>query len=417
MQTTRCLLAAALAAGLVAGPAAAQDRVTVPFWFSAGENVILSLIERFEADNPDIAIQPVNVGNYDDMIVRLQAAVVSRDVPALVQIEITRYGLFAEAGALEQIDDRLEANPAIVADLRDYAREAALYLGQSYLLPFNTSTPVMYYNREMFAAAGLDPDQPPTTWEALLDAARTLTVRDGDRVRQWGIAAPPQWVRWAMANQAGGGWMDGATNEILMAEPGTARAYQFAADLVNVHRVAQIDAAIDENVARQSFVSGGTGILFTSTGSLGGLLRDATFDLGVAALPCDVVCAAPIGGAGLAIMAGASEAQKDAAWRFLEFVMTPEANAEMFTVTGYMPILHSTIDHPQARQYLEERPAFSVAINQLDDAFIRARPPAMSEIRALEPSVWESIVLEEMTAEAALADFADEMARLMQRTY
>ena len=406
---------AATAATLMGTPAQAQTQVTVPFWYSFGESVILTLIERFEAENPDVDIVPVHVGNYNDMVVRLQAAVVSGDVPALAQLEVTRYGLFADVGALEQIDDRLAAEPEILDDLRPYAREAALYLGQSYVLPFNVSTPLMYYNRDHFRAAGLDPDAPPMTWDALLDVAQALTLRDGDQVTQWGIATPPQWVRWAWSNQAGGGWMDGATNEILIGLPESAAAYQFAADLVTVHDVAQLDAAINEDVARQSFVAGGTAILFTSTGSLGGLVRDTAFDLGVAPLPCAVVCAAPIGGATLGIMDGATDAQKEAAWDFLRFVMTPDSNAEMFTVTGYLPILYSTVDHPQAAAYLAERPAYSVAIDQLDVAFVRARPPAMPEIRALEPAVWESIVLQQRTAEEALADFAAEIAELMDR--
>ena len=112
-------------------------------------------------------------------------------------------------------------------------------------------------------------------------------------------------------------------------------------------------------------------------------------------------------------MAAADEAQKDAAWEFLRFVMTPDSNSVMFTVTGYMPILNSTPDHPDAAAHLAERSEYRVAINQLDVAFARARPPAMPEIRALEPAVWEAIVLEQATAEEALADFADEMADLM----
>ena len=405
-----------LSVAMMALPAAAQDQIVVPFWHSLtnqGEEVINTLVTRFEEANPTIDIDPIYVGNYNDMIVRLQAAVVSGDVPTLVQLEITRYGLFADAGALELLDDRLAAHPAIMEDLRPFALEASLYLGESYVLPFNSSTPVMYYNRDLFGAAGLDPDSPPATWEQLLQTAEALTVRDGDSTSQWGVAAPPQWVRWAMSNQAGGGWMDGATNEIQMGQADTARAYQFAADWVNVHNVAQLDGAIDEDVGRQSFVSGNTGIMFGSTGSLGTISRDTEFDLGVAALPCETHCAAPIGGAALGIMAGADEAQKDAAWDFLRFVMTPDSNSVMFTVTGYMPILNSTPEHPDAAAYLAERPEYRVAVDQLDVAFARARPPAMPEIRALEPAVWEAIVLEQATAEEALADFADEMAELM----
>ena len=93
--------------------------------------------------------------------------------------------------------------------------------------------------------------------------------------------------------------------------------------------------------------------------------------------------------------------------------MTPESNAEMFTVTGYLPILFSTSEHPQAKAHLEANPEWGTAIEQLDVAFVRARPPAMPEIRAVEPTVWERIVLQQATAEEALREFAAEIDRLM----
>lgn len=407
------MVALGAACGLAASAAAAQEPTVLPFWYSTGETVIETLIERFEAANPDVDIQGIDVGDYDDMVVRLQAAAVGGDVPALAQLEITRYGLFAAAGVLENIDDRLAAEPEIIEDLRPYALEASLYLGERYVMPFNVSNPVMYYNRDLFREAGLDPDAPPATWDALLEAAQALTKVENGETVQWGISAPPQWVRWAMSNQAGDGWMDGATNQNQMGMAGTAKAYQFAADLVNEHGVASIDSAVQERLGRQSFTAGGTGIIMGSTGSLGSYTENTDFDLGVAPLPCDVICAAPIGGAALAMLSDVEPEQKEAAWRFLRFVMTPESNAEMFTVTGYLPILKSTVDHPQAAAYLADNPHYSVAINQLEVAFVRARPPAMPEIRAIEPSYWERIVVEKEPAQTVLADFAAEIDELM----
>jgi sn-glycerol 3-phosphate transport system substrate-binding protein len=408
--------ATALSAALLgAGPALAVD---LTFWHSgngkAGE-VIDELASRFEAAHPDVSIETVYVGNYDDMVTRLQAAVISGDVPDLVQLEMTRYGLFADPGALEPLDGYLEANPEIVADVRPFALEASLYKGASYVLPFNVSTPLMYYNRDLFAAAGLDPDTPPVTWDQLLAAAKALTVTEGGETTQWGINAPPQWVRWAMTNQNGGGWMDPATNETQIDLPASADAYQWAADLVNVHTVASVDGAIEEAIAKQYFSSGVAAITFDSTGSLGGLLDEAPFALGAAPLPCNVVCAAPIGGAGLGIMAGADEENKAAAWDFLTFVMTTDSNALMFTETGYLPILVSTAQHPDAVAKLAEYPAYGVAIDQLDVAFARARPPSMPEIRAIEPSYWEQIVLQESSAKDALGELAQQMRALTEQ--
>jgi len=267
---------------------------------------------------------------------------------------------------------------------------------------------VMYYNKDMFRAAGLDPEDPPRTWDAVTEAAETLTLRDGDEVTQWGLTTPPQWVRWAMTRQAGGGWVDPADNSVLIDKPDSVRAYQYAADWVNEHDVASLEAALDEDVADQYFDTGRAAIEFNSTGGLTGNLQ-LPFDLGVAPLPCETVCAAPIGGATLGIVASAAEEVKDGAWEFIEFVTTPENNAFIFVRTGYLPIIKGALDTALARETIEDSPEYLIANEQLEVAFARARPPAMPAIRSEEPSVWQSIVLEQTTAEEALEEFAQRM--------
>ena len=418
-----------MAASMLAGSAAAQAQTELTFWHSfpedgSGGQVIAELIQRFEAGHPDAVIESVYVGNYNDMITRLQAAVAGGNAPDLVMLEATRYGIFADRGVLEPLDPHLAAAPEVLADIRPFALEASLYQGQSFVLPFNVSTPLMYYNKDLFRAAGLDPDAPPRTWAELLEAAEQLTVRDGDRTVQWGVNAPPQWIRWAMTEQNGGGWMDPASHEIEIDDPASIEAYQFAADWVTDHAVAALDAAIQEPVAKEYFQGGVAAITFDSTGALGGLIEAVPFALGVAPLPCGAArmpsgaphpdtCAAPIGGATLGILASAGDEEKAAAWAFLRHVMTTDSNALMFTETGYMPILHSTTEHPDAVARIAEFPAYTLAVAQLEHAFARARPPAMPAIRQMEPSVWEAIVLEEQTAEEALTEFGEEIAELL----
>lgn len=391
----------------------------VTFWHSfgsgAGAETIDVLVDRFNATQEDVVVSAEFVGDYDEMVTKLQAAIPAGNQPDIVQLEATRYGLFADRGTLEPLEAYFEeAGQAFTDDIRPFALEASLYQGQSYVIPFNVSTPLLYYNKDAFAAAGLDPESPPATWEELLAAAQALTVREGEEVTQWGINAPPQWVRWAFANQNGGGWVDPATDEVQLGLPESIEAYEFAADLVNEYGVASLDAAIDESVAKQYFLTGNAAMTFDSTGSLGNLLGgDTDFEVGVAPLPCAKVCAAPIGGATLGIMSANDDTEKEAAWEFLAFINQPEQNATVFAMTGYLPVLKSTPDMPEAAEKLKSEPAYSVAIDQLDVAFARARPPAMPAIRLEEPAVWEAIVLEEQTAEEALGAFSEKMKQMI----
>lgn len=413
----RPLLALAFLA--LAGPAPAAHAATeITFWHSfasgAGAKAIETMVERFHAAYPDLRVKAEFAGSYGDVVTKLQAAIPARRQPHLVMLEITRYGLFAERGALVPLEPFFaREGAAFVEQIQPFAREAALYKGKSYVLPFNVSTPLLYYNQDLFKAAGLDPAKPPRNWDELLAAARQLRRAEDGRTTVFGINTPPQWVRWAMTNQAGGGWVDPDTDEVLIDRPESIEAYRFAASWVREHGLASLDAALDEKVAVQYFLSGQAAIHFDSTGSLGNLKRDAKFSMGVAPLPCQRRCAAPIGGAVIGLLAGHPPAETEAAWNFLAFINRPEQNATVFALTGYLPVLKSTPAMPEAKARLDSDPAWSVAIDQLAVAFVRARQPAMAAIRAKEEQVWQAIVLGKETPEQALQAFAKEMRRLL----
>jgi sn-glycerol 3-phosphate transport system substrate-binding protein len=396
----------------ITGSVLAQTQVTL--WYSVGGDALDELIARYNNEHPDVEIIAVDVGNYNEAITRLQAAVVSGRVPDMVQLEITRYGLFSERGVLLPLTEFIESTPAFdIDDLIPGIWEAAQYKGVPYVIPFNNSVPVMYFNTELFRQAGLDPENPPATWDELLAAVRTLTIRDdsGNTV-QWGLSGPPQWVRHAFVRQNGGDWMNEALTDLTLNEPEAIEAYTWLYNLIAEEQVAYPEASIDANegtLARQDFVSGRTAIMFTSTGSLGGLLRDIDFELGVAALPCRHTCAAPIGGATVGILANAPSEQQHAAWDFIVWLTNTENNAFWHVETGYMPIRRSTLETQTAEAFYAENPAFQVAIDQFQAAsFPRPRPPAMPAIRQLELTTWEEIVTGSKTVEQALNDLARE---------
>ena len=408
-----------VATALLMTSTAVFGKTNIEFWHAfSGNNggAVDELAQKFNSSQDNYQIVPVYTGNYSEGTQKLTAAIAGNTAPGLVMLEITRYGLFADRGALEPLAPYIsQAGSDWTSSIRPFALDASKYLGESYVVPFNVSTPVMYYNKDAFAAAGLDPETPPESWDELLVAAKALTVKEGEEVTQWGIAPPPQWVRWAMTNQAGGGWVDPADNAVQIDMPESIRAYQTASDWVNVHGVASLEAALDEGVSDEYFISGRAAIEFDSTGGLTRQLEDATFELGVAPLPCDAVCAAPIGGATLGIVASASQEEKDGAWEFIRFVTTTDVNAFIFVRTGYLPIMHGAIDTPIAQERIDMHPEYLVANNQLEIAFARARPPAMPAIRSDEPAVWESIVIQQQTAEEALGEFADKMRELIEK--
>ena len=412
-------LVAAAAAMLASQPVLAAP-VEISFWHSLAKNgteAVNEIVEKFNASQSEYKLTAEYTGNYDDSTTKLQAAIPAGTAPDLMMLEVTRYGLFADSGVLEQLDATLEKEgPEFLAQYLPFALEGPKYLGKSYVLPFNVSTPVMYYNKDAFRAAGLDPEMPPKTWAELRDTATRLTVREGTDTKQWGITGLGQFVRWAFVAQAGGEWVDPKDNSVLIDGDGAVKAYTYMADLVRKDKLSPEPAAIDEKLGSQYFTSGQSAINFDSTGSFGSLRSAAKFDIGVAPLPCDVKCAAPIGGATIGINAASDDAHKAGAWAFLKFISSPEINAITFVKTGYLPIMKGTAEVPAAREAIAKEPGYSVAIKQLDVAFVRSRPPAMPAIRAKEPAVWQTIVLGQTDDRKALEAFGAEMRTMLSRT-
>lgn len=418
MLSRRLLLAATAGLIITAAPAAAAP-IEITFWHSlgkAGTDVVNEITEKFNASQSEYRLKSEFVGPYDDATVKLQAAIPAKKQPDLMMMEVTRYGLFADAGVLEDLDPYLKKEGAAFLDqYQPFALEGPKYQGKSYVLPFNVSTPVMYWNKAAFTAAGLDPNAPPKTWDELRAMALKLTKREGDKVTQWGLSGISQFVRWGFVAQAGGEWVDPKSNEVVMDSPATIKAYSFMADLSRADKVAAIEAAIDDKLPVQSFTGGTAAIHFDSTGDFNNLRKAAKFEVGVGPLPCGVKCAAPIGGATIGMSSAIPAERKAAAWAFLKFISQPEINAITFVKTGYLPIMKKTAEVPMAKDAIAKEPGYSVAIKQLDVAFVRSRPPAMAAMRAKEPSVWETIVLKRQDDTAALKAFAAEMRQMMAR--
>lgn len=416
LRMTICFLMLALTASIWANGSSdestkiAGERIKIEFWHSftgVGEEAINEIIVDFEASQDLYAIEPVYTGNYDDTIIKLQSAIPAGTQPPLALLEVTRYGLLADLGILEDLRPYMKKS-GTDSRIRHFALEVSQYKGINYVLPFNTSTPVMYYNKDHFRSAGLDPENPPVSWDELKSAARVLTIKGEKEVEQWGIASISQWIRWAFVKQNGGDWVD-PQNNIIIDQKEAVEAYQWISDLVNVERVYSPSAAISEDTGKQYFLSGRASILFGSTGSLGNLSNTEGLDLGVAPLPGHKTFAVPVGGATLGILSSSSKEHKEGAWAFINHALTPEMNGLWFAATGYLPIVVGAEKTPRAAERIASNPHYSVAISQLDVAFGRARPPFMPNMRKIEPNIWSQIVLEQKTTKQALSALKNEL--------
>lgn len=396
--------------------APAQAQVTVEFWHSFGGDsgeALAEIIGNFEAENPDIRIEAEHVGNYEDIVTRLQAAVPARRAPDAVILEVTRYGLFADSGVLIDLTPYLDADP-LRDDLYDYAREVGIYDGKNYIIPFNSSTPVLYFNRDILERAGFTEEPELTTFADVEAVAQQVQDALGDE-GVFGIAAPGQFARWGLVMGNDSNLIDPETGDIWLDAPNTIEAYEWMSSLVK-NGLASVDAVTTENMGRDAFYAGTVGIMFNSTGNYAGASSALGDDLAVRPMPCNKACSVPIGGAGIGILSSADQDVQDAAYEFISYAASAEANAIWFAATGYMPINSNTPQHPVAIEALESQPGIDTAINQLDVAHGRPRPPVVTWMRTGEYGLWEAMALGQRDVNEALTDFAErtraEAARL-----
>lgn len=406
LQKLQTALAASIVS-LVAGVSSADAATTVKFWHSFNKSngeTLDKIIAGFEAANPGIDIEAEYVGSYNDIIAKLQAAIPARRAPDAVILEVTRYGLFANNNLLTDLTSYFDADP-LKEYLYDYAREVGVINGRNFVVPFNSSTPVLYFNKDIFARAGLPADTPLKTFEDISTAARTITEKLGAQGIS-GIAAPGQFARWGLVMANDSELVDPATGEILLDKPNTIEAYQWMASLVKDSKVASPDGVTEEDNGRDAFLAGKVGIMMNSTGNYVGSKRALGDDLVVRPMPCNKTCSVPIGGAGIGIMSTSQKDVQDAAYKFISYAASPEANATWFAGTGYLPINKKSADLPVAREALATQPGIDVAIESLPVAHGRARTTVVTWMRTTEYKMWEAMALGQRDVDATMKDFA-----------
>lgn len=404
-QIKNVLLAGVLAT--IGATSAAHAETKIEFWQSFGGasgEALQQIIDNFEAKNPDIKIDAQNIGNYNDIVAKLQAAIPAKRAPDAVLMEVTRYGLFADRGVLLDLTSYLEAD-TLKDDLFGFAREVGVYEGKNYIVPFNSSTPVLYYNKTILERAGYAEQPALKTYDDVLAVAQKVQDTLGDD-SIFGISAPGQFARWGLIMDNDSDLIDSKTGDILIDAPNTIEAYDWMASLVFEHKVASADGVTDESHGRDQFLAGKSAMMINSTGNYGSAKKALGDDLVVVPMPCNKVCAVPIGGAGIGILSTAPKDVQDAAYKFISFAASAESNAIWFAATGYMPINKKTAEQPLAIEALATKPGIEVAINQLDFARGRPRPPVVTWMRSSEYDVWQAMALGLRAPEEALKDFA-----------
>ena len=365
---------------LALGLATAAQAVELEFYFPVAvggdaAGIIQRMTDAYMAENPGVTINAVYTGSYLDTTTRAITAARGGNPPQLaILLSVDMFALIDEDIILPWDDFIPEAErAAFLGGFYPSFMRNSQTGGQTWGIPFQRSTPVMYFNRDAFRAAGLDPDAPPATWTELVEMGRQLTLRDASgNVTQWGVRIPssgfPSWLFTGLvASNGQDGLANDAGTEVYFNTPAVVGALEYLVALSAEHGVME-PGILDWGATPRAFLDGQAAIAWTTTGNLTNIRRNATFDFGVAMLPANVRRGAPTGGGNFYLFQGSSQEQLQAAVDFVRWATAPAQAAQWSIDTGYVAPRPDTWDTDLMRSYAAEVPGALVARDQLEFA-------------------------------------------------
>jgi sn-glycerol 3-phosphate transport system substrate-binding protein len=335
--------------------------VDITYWGSFSDalgDAEQAVVDAFNASQSDVRVTRQFQGTYEETAQKLTAALVGGGVPDVSLLSDVNWFRFYLAQALLPMNDLMSATDYDTTDIVDSLLIEGIRQGQQYWLPFARSTPLFYYNREMFAAAGLE--GPPATWSEFAEVAPSL-VDEGSQRSAFAHPNGASYIAWLFQGVAwafGGSYSD-PDFTIRMTEPETVAAGEFYR-----RSVAEGWATTPDDIV-VDFVSGLTASMMASTGGLAGITANADFDFGTAFLPEEIAFGCCTGGAGMAILAGIPAERQEAAFQFIQYCTSTDVTTQWSQSTGYMPVRKSAQRSESMQRFFAENPNFQTAVDQL----------------------------------------------------
>lgn len=386
-------------------PAQSSNVMRLTLWQGVNpppnRDVLQKLVDRFNQQNPTIQVESLYVGQGDQQMPKILAAVVGNAAPDLLWFAPMITGQLVELDALRSIGDLLSVSP-LKSELDPALLNTMQYEGKTWSIPFGTNNVGIYYRPSLFKAAGVK--ELPQTWTEFRQLAKQLT-RDtnGDGASdQYGMLLPlgkGEWTvfTWLPFMFSGGGVFEGQ-NGINLLNSGAIAALQFWRDLM------QDGSAILSQPERgyelDGFLAGKVAMQLSGPWTLG-QLQATNVDFGVLSIPRGTQAGTAIGGENLFLFKSTPERER-AAFKFAEFVMSEEFQTEWAISTGYVPTNLKSRENPAYKEFRAKQPAVDVFLNQAQ--FGRSRPifPGYNRISDNLGRAIEATLLDRATPEEAL---------------
>ena len=423
----RTLLAATAAVAaspfVLAKPAISQTRTRIVWWHAmtaTNAEQVGRIVQQFNAAQNEAEVQPIYKGTYPETLTAAIAAFRAGQAPHLVQVfEVGTGSMLAAGKAVKQIwqlseETGIPIDPAqFIPAVRGYY---SLSDGRLASMPFNSSTAMVWYNKEAFEKAGLDPEKPPATWPDMVSACRAL--RDKNAIEIPMMTAWPSWIQFeqysAIHNLPFASEADGFKGLDAVLKINSPAHVKHLQRLMDMAKEGTFRYGGRGDAPQTLFPAGTAAIMFELSGDRGIYSRSAQFRWGEAMLPYDPeIIASPInsiiGGASLWAMTAPNRTAPEykAVAQLLKFMSTPEQVAEWHQKTGYLPVSTAGYELSERQGWYEKNPGADLPIKQLTRGTVTEnsmglRLGRLPEIRNIIEEEMERALQGQQTAQQAL---------------
>lgn len=409
------LLKAVAATALSFSTWASAQAVDLQFYFPVAvggkaAETIQGLTDAYVKAHPDVKIDAVYAGSYQDTVAKAITASRGGNPPQLSVILSTDMFTLIDEDLIVPFDDYLtsDEDKKWISGFYPAFMENSQTGGKTYGIPFQRSTPVLYWNKEAFKEAGLDPETAPATWEEMVEFGKKLTKTDASgNVTQWGVRIPssgfPYWLFQGLAIENGVTLANADGNKTNFDDPKVVEALQYMVDLSTKDKV-MAPGIIEWGSTPKAFFEGQTAMMWTSTGNLTNVRDNAPFDFGVGMLPKKMQRGAPTGGGNFYLFKGASEEQTKAAVKFVQWITAPEQSAKWTMATGYVAPRPETWETDTMKKYAEGFPQVLVARDQLEFAKAELSTYQNQRVTSIFNDALAAAITGQKTPEAALKE-------------
>ncbi len=348
-----------------------EGKTVISFWHAmsgSGQTALDSLVADFNASQDDYEVKAEFQGSYEESLTKLRSVGGTADAPAITQVFEVGTKYMIESGFIEPMQKFIDEDNYDLSQLEENILNYYSLDGELYSMPFNSSTPVMLYNKDAFKEAGLDPENPPKTFQEIIDAAAKLKT---DEMKGFSMLTYGWFFEQLVATQGGlyvneeNGRAGDATEAVFNGEEGR-RVFEFLNTMNKAGTFGNFGTNWDD--IRAAFQSGKVAMYMDSSAGVRGIIDNAPFEVGAAYIPyADEVDrkGVVIGGASLWMSKGIAEIEQKAAWEFMKYLTTPEVQAKWHLDTGYFAINPSAYEEDIVKKAWEEMPQLKVTVEQL----------------------------------------------------